>query len=196
MPHAYQIHKQEAAYFMTLTTVNWVDIFTRDSYKQLLCDSLNYCIEKKGLEVFCYIIMTSHMHLIARAKNSDLSKVMRDFKKFTGSSLIHEIRMGRESRKEWLLKMFEEGGEKQTKKSLNQLWQYNNHAEETYSPKFTLSKIKYPDNYRDHNNPVVEGIVQFPEQYYYSSARDPIAIGYAGLKGPVNVSLINLHNLM
>ena len=186
MPHAYQIHKQEAVYFMTLTTISWVDIFTRDSYKQLLCDSLNFCVEKKGLEIFSYVIMTSHMHMIARAKNSDLSRVMRDFKKYTSGSLIHEIRMGRESRKEWLLKMLEEGGDKQTKKSLHQLWQYNNHAEETYSPKFTLSKIKYI-----HNNPVEEGIVQFPEQYYYGSARD-----YAGLKGPVKVSLINLHNQM
>ncbi len=84
-----------------------------------------------------------------------------------------------------LLKIFEEGGEKQTIKSAHQLWQYNSHAEEVYSPKFTLSKIKYI-----HNNPVEEGIVEFPEQYYYSSVRD-----YAGLKGPVNVSLINLHNL-
>ena len=109
MPHAHQIHKQEAAYFMTLTTINWVDIFTRDRYKQLLCDSLNYCVEKKGLEIFSYVIMTSHMHLIARAKNSDLSKVMRDFKKFTSGSLIQEIRFGRESRKECLPATFRQG---------------------------------------------------------------------------------------
>jgi hypothetical protein len=63
MSHAFQIHKKEAAYFMTLTTINWVDIFTRDSYKQLLCDSLNYCIEEKGLEIFCYLIMAQpHAH--------------------------------------------------------------------------------------------------------------------------------------
>ncbi|HRH67196.1 MAG TPA: transposase [Bacteroidia bacterium] len=185
MPHAYQIHKQESAYFLTLTTVRWVDLFIREKYKQIICDSLNYCIEKKGLEVFCYVIMTSHIHLIARSKSSDLSKVMRDFKKFTSGSLINEIRFGPESRKEWLLKIFAEGDEKQTNKSGHQLWKYNNHAEEVYSPRFTLSKIKYI-----HNNPVMEGIVEFPEQYYYSSARD-----YAGLKGLVNVSVINLHNL-
>jgi putative transposase len=130
--------------------------------------------------------MTNHMHLIAREKNSNLSDVIRDFKKYTSGILINEIRIGRESRKEWMMKILESGGEKQTKKSLHQLWQYNNHAEEVVSPKFTLSKIRYI-----HNNPVEEGIVQYPEQYYYSSARD-----YAGLKGPVKVSVINLHNLM
>ena len=185
MSHAYQIHKQEGAYFMTLTTVEWVDLFIREKYKQIICDSLNFCIEKKGLEIFCYVIMTSHIHLIARARNSDLSNIMRDFKKFTSGTLINEIRLGSESRKTWLLKILEQGGEKQTNKSAHQLWQYNNHAVEVYSPKFTLSKIKYI-----HNNPVMEGTVEFPEQYYYCSARD-----YAGLKGPVHVSVLNLHNL-
>jgi putative transposase len=185
MSHAYQIHKQDAVYFMTLTAVEWLDIFIRNDYKQIICDSLNFCIEQKGLEIFCYVIMSSHLHLIARAKNNNLSGVMRDFKKYTSGMLIEEIRLGHESRKSWMLKIIEQGGEKQKIKSSHQLWQYNNHAEEIYSPKLTLSKIKYI-----HNNPVEEGYVQYPEQYYYSSARD-----YAGLNGPVKVSVLNLHNL-
>ncbi len=54
----------------------------------MLCDSLNYCVEKKGLEIFSYVIMTNHMQLIARTKNSDLSKVIGGFKKFTKSIFI------------------------------------------------------------------------------------------------------------
>lgn len=102
MPHACQIHKQEGACFMTLTTVEWVDLVIREKYKQMICESLNYCMKKKGLEIFCYVIMTSPIHLITRTKNSELSKVMRDFKKFTSGTLINEIRLGRESRKECL----------------------------------------------------------------------------------------------
>ena len=70
MPHAYQIHKQDAAYFMTLTTIEWVDVFIRNEYKQLICDSLNYCLDKKGIEVFCYVIMSSHIHIIAPSTNA------------------------------------------------------------------------------------------------------------------------------
>ena len=66
-----------------------------------------------------------------------------------------------------------------------QVWQQNNHAEEVYSPKFTLSKIKYI-----HNNAVEEGLVSKPEDYLYSSAKD-----YAGMKSPVNVAMIELHIL-
>ena len=66
-----------------------------------------------------------------------------------------------------------------------QLWQYNNHAMEVHSPKFSLSKILYI-----HNNPVEAGIVGRAEEYLFSSARD-----YSGQKGPVKISVINFHNL-
>ena len=72
------------------------------------------------------------------------------------------------------------GGSKQKKYSTNQEWQYNNHAEEVYSSKFTLSKIRYI-----HNNPVEAGLVSRPEDYLYSSAQ-----GYSGQVRPVKVSLI------
>jgi hypothetical protein len=89
-------------------------------------------------------------------------------------------RKNNESRKDWMLDIFKKGGTKQKNKSNNQLWQYNNHAEEVYSPKFTLTKIKY-----FHNNPVEAGLVSRPEDYFYSSARD-----YAGMNGPIKVSVI------
>jgi hypothetical protein len=90
-----------------------------------------------------------------------------------------------ESRKEWLLPILKEAEENNPRNKYFQVWQQDNHPEEVYSPKFTLSKIKYI-----HNNPVEEGFVTRPEDYYYSSARD-----YAGMKGPVQVSLIELHSL-
>ena len=84
-----------------------------------------------------------------------------------------------------MMKIFRQGGKKQKKKSAQQLWQYNNHPEEVYSPKFTLSKIKYI-----HNNPVEAGLVSRPENYFFNSAVD-----YSGGKGPVTISLLSLHNL-
>jgi len=186
MPHAYQIHKQDGAYFITCTTVGWVDLFIRDRYKQLIADSLNHCVEKLGLNIYCYVIMPSHLHLIVSAKNSDLSDVIGSFKKYTSRELIKLIKSPGESRREWLLPIFSSAGEKNPRNKIYQVWQQKNHAEEVYSPKFTLSKIKYI-----HNNPVEEGFVARPEEYLYSSARD-----YAGLSSPVKISLIELHSLM
>ena len=125
------------------------------------------------------------MHLIARARKGNLSDVIRDFKKFTSAMLIKAFRTSTESRSGWMLDLFKAGGKKQKKKSSLQLWQYNNHAMEVYSPKFTMSKILYI-----HNNPVEAGLVGRAEDYLFSSAQD-----YSGKKGPVKVSEINLQNL-
>jgi REP element-mobilizing transposase RayT len=185
MPYAYQIHKQDAVYFLTLTVVGWVDAFMRPEHKELLVNSLNYCVEHKGLEIFAYVIMSSHVHMIVRAKNENLSMVIRDFKKYTSRNIIKDIQNSGESRREWILEIFKSGGDKQKSKSKHQVWQYNNHAEEVYSPEFTLAKIKYI-----HQNPIEAGLVSRAEHYNYSSAID-----YSGDVGPVIVSVINLHNL-
>ncbi len=84
-----------------------------------------------------------------------------------------------------MLELFKTGGTKQKKKSTNQVGQYNDHSEEVYIHKFTLSKIQYI-----HKNSVEAGLVSRPEEYIFSSIKD-----YSAQKGPVKVSLINLHNL-
>lgn len=39
----------DQAYFITITTVGWVDIFTRLSQKMVIIDSLKYCqTQKRG----------------------------------------------------------------------------------------------------------------------------------------------------
>lgn len=112
--------------------------------------------------------MSSHLHIVARAKNCDLSNIIRDFKKFTSAMLLKDFRNSNESRKEWMLELFSKGGIKQKKKSSNQIWQYNNLAEEVYSPKFTLSKIRYI-----HNNPIEAGLVARSKEYLFSVSIRP-----------------------
>jgi REP element-mobilizing transposase RayT len=185
MAEGFQIHKQDAAYFLTFTVVGWVDIFTRGEYKQIICDSLNYCSEKKGLDIFAYVIMSNHVHIFARAREGSLSDIVRDFKKFTSGKLISFVRKGKESRKEWMLELFRKAAESRAGKSTMQIWQYDNHPIEIYSAKWTRQKIHYI-----HFNPIKQGLVARPQDYRYSSAYD-----YAGGKGPVIVSLINLHSL-
>jgi len=186
MGYAYRIHKQEAAYFLTFTIVDWVDIFSRNSYKKFLCESLNYCVQQKSLRIFSYVIMTNHVHLICRTESFPLSGFVRDFKKFTSGNLIKLISTENESRRKWMLEIFSKHGSMNSLNEKFQLWQNNSHAKEVYGQKFTLQKINYI-----HANPVRSGFVNSPEQYPYSSAQD-----YAGKKGPVDVVVINLHSLM
>ena len=74
----------DGLYFVTLTTVGWIDVFTRAIYCDEIVMNLNYCIDKKKLKVFAYCIMPSHIHLIAKTEdNVNVSDVLRDFKSYT-----------------------------------------------------------------------------------------------------------------
>jgi len=86
MSTGYQISDQNALYFLTFQIVDWIDIFTRRIYKDIIIDSFNYSIEHKGLQLFAYVIMSNHIHLIANSINGTLSDNVRDFKKFTSNN--------------------------------------------------------------------------------------------------------------
>ena len=161
--------------FLTFATVGWVDVFTRKIYKDILIDSLAYCQKEKGLELYSYVIMTNHVHLVARAKEGfTLSDILRDFKKHTSKTIVKAIINESESRREWLLKLLAEAGQQNSKKTNYQLWRNDNHPIELYSEDVINQKVNYI-----HNNPVEEGIVEREEDYIYSSARD--FIGKKGL---------------
>ena len=54
MPTGYTIEDQEGLYFLTLQVVGWVDLFTRQTYRDIIIDNLNFCKNKKGLNLFGY----------------------------------------------------------------------------------------------------------------------------------------------
>jgi putative transposase len=164
----YKIRNQAAIHFITFAVVEWVDVFTRKDYRDIVLESIKYCQTEKGLLLHCWCIMSNHLHLIASAKNLDLSDVLRDFKKFTSKQIMAAIENNQtESRREWMLEIFREQGEKNSRNKNYQFWRQDNQPQELYSSAFIFQKINYI-----HNNPVEAGIADKPEQYLYSSARD------------------------
>ncbi len=67
MSTKYKATIPDKAYFITITTVGWVDVFTRVNQKNNIVDSLKYCQKNKGLEIYAYCLMPSHLHLICPA---------------------------------------------------------------------------------------------------------------------------------
>ncbi|MEQ8903920.1 transposase [Ekhidna sp.] len=61
--------------------------FFRDEYFNTVIESLNYCRKEKGMEIYAYCIMTSHIHLIFRAKDENPGDILRDFKTYTSKKL-------------------------------------------------------------------------------------------------------------
>lgn len=152
-------------YYVTLTVVGWIDVFSRRDYADEVIKNLKYCQTNKGLEIYCYCLMTNHLHMIAAAKTGILNYIFRDFKSFSAKRIFELIENNpQESRKEWLMYLFKYFG-KPVRGQERQFWQHDNHPVVLYSPEV----IKQKENYI-HNNPVRAGIVSEPEHYYYCSA--------------------------
>ena len=182
MKEGYIIRDQSKAHYLTATVVDWIDIFTRKIYRDCIIESLKYNIKNKKLIVFGYVIMSNHIHMIIQAEDENLSDVLRDFKKFTSSTILKMIQTESESRKEWMLDRFKKATRSHCRNKNFQFWQYGNHAEEIYTEKFLWSKLDYI-----HFNPVRAGIVNNAQNYIYSSASNYI-LG----KGLMDVTLVDV----
>ena len=180
MPTGYQIQDQDRLHFVTLQVVELVDIFTRQKYRDIIIDALNYCSRHKVLEIYGYVIMSNHIHLLARRGNENLSGTLRDFKSFTSKEILKAVDEGPESRIKWMLAIFKNAAIRHKRNSDYQFWTHENHAMEIFSSKFVEQKLDYI-----HNNPVRAGLVENPEEYIYSSAKN-----YAGENGLVDVELV------
>ena len=166
-------------YFTTSTVIDWMDVFTRPAYKQIIVDSLKYCQTQKGLEIYAWVLMTNHLHMIVSMEsNQPIGDVLRDFKKFTSKAIVKAIQDNQtESRKEWLLDRCWFRGVNDSKIKNYKFWQDGSYIETIYSYEFYKEKLNYI-----HMNPVKQEIVEKPEDYVYSSARN-----YNGQKGMIDV---------
>lgn len=167
MGFAYRIGDQQALHYVTLTVEQWVDVFTRPAYVELLLGSLRHCQQKKGLDVYAWVVMSNHLHAIMACREGFvLSNALRDMKKFTSTAIVEAIANNpHESRREWLLWLLRRrDAQGQT---AVRFWQEGNHPEEIRTEKFFQQKMDYI-----HLNPVRVGLVERAEDYRYSSAGD------------------------
>jgi len=179
----YKILDQSSIYFISFAVVEWVDVFTRKEYAEIVIESLKYCPKEKGLVIYGWCIMSNHVYLICSSKTNDLSGTTRDFKRHTSINIIKSIEQNeRESRKNWMLWIFKKAGEKNKRNNNYQFWRQDNQPKELlrHQESFAEQKLNYI-----HNNPVEAGIVENAEDYLYSSARD-----YAGKKGLIKIDFL------
>lgn len=196
MSSKYKFRNPDGCYFVTFAVVGWVDLFTRNMYKDILIESRKYCQQNKGLLIHAYVIMTNHVHMII-SRNTDvlLEEIMRDMKKFTSVKIIAAIKSEPESRRECLpagqagmLDIFKEAGASNSNNTLYQLWQQDNHPIECDTSEILQQKMEYLPGRQAgvHENPVRAGFVEKAEDWIYSSAGDY----YANRKGLIELSYV------
>jgi len=180
MSTGYKISEQDELHYVTFQIVRWIDIFTRRVYRDIIVESLHFCQQNKGLEIYAFVVMSNHIHLLIKSSMSKLSDTIKEFKSFTAKKILEAVNMESESRREWILNLFEFSAKQHKRNEKYQVWTHENHAEIVYGNQFMDSKINYI-----HENPVRARIVEKAEDYLYSSARN-----YAGMDGILEVLII------
>jgi len=169
MGRKYLIRSQEEPYFVTFTVVGWIDIFTRDEYKDIFLDSVKYYQAHKGLIIYAWCIMTNHIHMILGSEGVyDLTATIRNLKSFSGRKIREAIEQNPyESRRDWIVSYLRLAANKTADAKEFQFWQRYSHPIELNTIKITHQRLDYL-----HENPVKAGFVEDPSHWLYSSARD------------------------
>jgi REP element-mobilizing transposase RayT len=181
MSEKYKFHDPDGLYFITNTVVDWIDVFTKDEYCEIIINSLKYCQTNKGLVVHAWVIMSNHLHMIiSRSGNENLSQIVKSFKTFTSIEIIKAIAAGYDRRKKWMLEIFRSKAQRIKRVKNYKVWQDGSHP-------ILLSDNLMIDQRLDylHENPVKAGIVFNAEDYVNSSAID-----YCGGRGQIQVDII------
>jgi putative transposase len=177
MRSRYKIAELNSPHFITYTMVEWLPVFTRPEYLDIITASLTFCRQHKGLRLHAYVILDNHLHLLVSSEN--LSQVIRDFKRHTA----HEIlAAAKRENKAWLLERFELSRPEHKRDSQHQVWQEGVHPQAMLSETMLRQKIEYI-----HHNPVRRGLVDRPEDWRYSSARN-----YLGRDGILEIDVVEI----
>ena len=168
MSSKYKVGEDAIPHFVTFSVVGWIDVFSREQYKELFVESLKYCQEKKGLVLHAWVVMTNHAHLIISSNTNKIENIVRDLKKYTSKQIIKAIQENpSESRKEWMLNIFSHAGKSNNNNKDFQFWKQDYHPIELNTAEKLTQRLDYL-----HENPVRSGLVWEPWHYKYSSAID------------------------
>jgi putative transposase len=158
----YKITDKDQPFFITSTIVEWIPVFTRKPYIDILINALTFCRQNKGLKLFAYVIMDNHFHVVTSGEN--LSNTIKDLKRHTAREIIN---LAESEKNMWLLQQFIFYRLAYKSGSKYQVWQEGFHPKQMFSEETLRQKIDYI-----HHNPVRIGWVDKPEDWVYSSARN------------------------
>lgn len=148
-------------YFWTATIRKWQRLLERDTFKNVIIDSLNHLSNQGKLDVFAFVIMPNHIHLIWKVNEQNGKETtVGSFLKYTAHEFKKILKATDQSE---LMKY-----KVQARNKEYEFWQRDSLAIHLYTPKVIYQKLNYI-----HANPVAEKwqLTSDPCDYHYSSAR-------------------------
>ena len=173
----------ENFFFVTTTVVRFLNVFSDPKVCDLLIDNIKYYQSKYHFTILAYVIMPSHFHWIVEVqpKLGTISEIMRDIKKRSAWDIMEYLKHNN------LYKEVFETEAEQYPDQERKFWMKRFDDEVIRKQRMLWTKIKYI-----HNNPVKAGIVEEPEDYKYSSARNYINEDHSVLTVDTEIAGIEL----
>jgi REP-associated tyrosine transposase len=150
-------------YFITTNAVNHFPLFQPDSAKRIILDSFHFLRTSGRMELFVFVVMPNHIHIIAPFSQSyKPADAMRDFKRYTARLILREFQAKGDEK---ILLMLREAN--QHHRQEYKIWEDDYDARDVFSPEFLQQKMDYI-----HMNPcqLQWHLVEDPADYLWSSA--------------------------
>jgi putative transposase len=174
----YRIHPEAGVYFLTYSVVEWLPIFVSEAACKIVTESLAFCHRMKHLRINAFVVMPTHLHLIAfdaEFNAARLAATLKDFRKFTGRQLADYCSKHFPPCFSEVLREDAPGDRER------RLWQPSRHPVAVLEEPFWQQKIGYL-----HDNPRRKGLVHRPEYWRFSSAAWYLANGLAHSDVPIS----------
>ncbi|MEX0719961.1 MAG: transposase [Balneolaceae bacterium] len=170
----YKFRENHYPYFITSSIIEGYSLFADPMIAEILLTSLDYMQQEKGVDVFAYVLMHNHIHLIA--EHEELQDNLKKMKSFTARSIIDYLK--KTNKKRWLNKLRIHKLSHHADNEF-QVWQEGLHPKQVFNQQMMLQKIEYI-----HFNPVKAGFVSSPLHWRYSSVHN-----YEGKGGLIPVKI-------
>jgi len=163
------------AHELTFTCYKYRKFLTKDRTRQYLIDALNQSRKKYLFDIWAYVIMPEHVHLLIypTGETHDVSIILKSIKLSVSKKAVH------------YLQQHNPGGLKYLATGITAqpyaFWMEGGGYDRNALKKETVDvMVDYI-----HNNPIRRGLVSYPEDWYWSSMAEHIERG----SGPLSLDL-------
>jgi putative transposase len=145
--------------FYTATILNWKHILEEDKYKNIIVESLQFCVKENKVKLYAFVVMSNHIHLVwQQISPTTRTKLQHSFMTFTAQKIKEDLQKN--------IPILLESFKVNAKDRMYQIWERNPLTVDLFLPKVFHQKIEYV-----HYNPIKAGLCTTAEDYYYSSAK-------------------------
>lgn len=159
-PSVFRISRDTPAYYLTSLGHERLPVFQSDTIKQIVCNALDEARSSGGILIFAYVIMPDHSHLITDSTRSS-SDVLRFMNGITAKRVLDYLKANNFDSSLAKLRLQE-----RERKHKYSLFEHHPNVFDVNNETTLMQKVNYI-----HLNPVRAGLVEHPDDYLYSSAR-------------------------